>query len=250
MTGINNAGVTVGFYADSNGATTPNFIGFVDQGGTFTAVSDPSTPTGVPATNQLLGVNDSGVAAGFYVDAMGNSQGYIYNIGAANFTPITLPAADGATSFTATGINNAGEVVGFYVDAAGDTIGFLDNAGTFTNFEATGSTNTMFLGINNGGNAVGVYMDASGVNNGFVYNTMAGTYQTVDDPLGVGANGGTTINGINDHDQLVGFYGNAAGNTIGLLANRVPEPSVLALLATGLALMFMGSIKVLGRSIA
>ena len=38
VTGINNGGVTVGFYADSNGATVPNFFGFVDNGGTFTQV--------------------------------------------------------------------------------------------------------------------------------------------------------------------------------------------------------------------
>ena len=38
VTGINNGGVTVGFNADSNGATVPNFFGFVDNGGTFTQV--------------------------------------------------------------------------------------------------------------------------------------------------------------------------------------------------------------------
>src|ERR1039457_3102935 len=31
VTGINNAGTTVGFWADSNGATAPNFFGFVNQ---------------------------------------------------------------------------------------------------------------------------------------------------------------------------------------------------------------------------
>src|ERR1039458_1580774 len=64
--GINNGGVTVGFYADSNGATTPNFFGFVDQGNTFTQVNDPNTTGTGPTTNQLLGVNDNGTAAGFY----------------------------------------------------------------------------------------------------------------------------------------------------------------------------------------
>jgi hypothetical protein len=76
VTGINNGGTTVGFYADSNGATTPNFIGFVDQGGVFTAVKDPSTPSPGPTTNQLLGVNDSDIAAGFFTDAGGNNEGY------------------------------------------------------------------------------------------------------------------------------------------------------------------------------
>jgi hypothetical protein len=37
----------------------------------------------------------------------------------------------------------------------------------------------------------------------------------VDDPHGVGT---TTINGVNDFGQLVGFYVDANGNTDGLLA--------------------------------
>ncbi|HEV8040962.1 MAG TPA: hypothetical protein VGP62_18960 [Bryobacteraceae bacterium] len=236
VTGINNTGTTVGFYADSNGATTPNFIGFVDQSGTFTAVQDPSTPVVPSSLNQLLGVNDGNVAAGFYQDALGNSHGYTYNIGTASFNNFLLPSGDNALSFAATGINNAGTVVGFFTNLGGTTEGFVDNGGTFTNFLALGSNNTMFLGINNNGDAVGVYQDGSGFNHGFVYSIASGTYQSVDDPNAVFLNGGTTINGINDKGDLVGFYGDANGNTIGLLANPVPEPSYLSvLLLAGLA---------------
>ena len=106
-------------------------------------------------------MNDNGVAAGFYVDAGGNSHGYVYNISTPGFTEISLPGADGATSFAATGINNAGEVIGFFLNGT-VTEGFQDNGGTFKNFEATGSTNTIFLGINNNGQVVGVYQDGGG----------------------------------------------------------------------------------------
>ena len=239
VTGINNTGTTVGFYADSNGATTPNFIGFVDQSGTFTAVQDPSTPVVPASLNQLLGVNDANVAAGFYQDALGNFHGYTYNIGTASFDNLLLPSGDNASSFAATGINNAGMVVGFFTNLSGTTEGFIDNGGTFTNFLATGSNNTMFLGINNNGDAVGVYQDGSGFNHGFVYSIASGTYQSVDDPNAVLLNGGTTINGINDKGDLVGFYGDANGNTIGLLATPVPEPRYISVLLLA-ALAFAG----------
>ncbi len=43
-----------------------------------------------------------------------------------------------------------------------------------------------------------------------------GGFTTVDDPHGAGTT--TTINGVNDRGQVVGFYTDAAGNTDGMLA--------------------------------
>jgi hypothetical protein len=245
VTGLNNTGTTVGFYADSNGANTPNFLGFVDKGGTFTGVTDPNTPGTGPTTNQLLGVNDSNIAVGFYIDGSGNAQAYSYNIGTMAFTPITLPSADSAVMTTAAGINNAGEIAGFFMNAGGTTEGFIDNNGTFTLFEVPGSNNTMFLGINNQGQAVGVYQDGNGFNNGLVYNIASGTYQTVNDPNAVLANGGTVINGLNDNGQIVGFYGDVNGNTIGFIATAIPEPSTLGF--AGIGLLALGTIRRLLR---
>jgi len=230
VVGINNTGASVGFWSNTNTGMDANF-GFTDVGGTFTSVNDPSTPsTGLPV-NQLLGINDNGVAAGFYVDGGGNPQGYLYSLASQTFTPVTVM---GAGNSTATGINNAGVISGFYNNGTSD-VAFIDNAGSFSFFQAFGDS-TQFFGINNTGYAVGTYQDGTGQFHGVLYNIAAQSFQSIDDPFAAsGAGNGTTLNGINDQDQLVGFYANADGNTIGLLATSIPEPATFALL--GLALL-------------
>jgi len=118
----------------------------------------------------------------------------------------------------------------------GNTHGFIDNGGTFTNFNDpnVGTTiNTMFLGLNNDGLVVGSYLDAAGLTNGLVYNVLSNSWLTVDDPLASATAAfnvtGTTINGINDLGDLVGFYSDGT-NVNGLLATPTPEPSTLIVL--------------------
>ena len=237
--GINNAGTTVGFSVDTNGTNT----GFVHNGGTFTTpVVDPNTPATGPAspsTNQLLGLNNNNQAAGFYINSNGNAQGYVYNISTKAFTPVT---PTGATASTATGINNAGDVSGFLTNAAGNTEGYYFNGSTFTEFEVPGSTNTGFFGLNNKGLVVGYYVDASGLTNGLVYDVLTGTWSTVNDPNASATAAfnvtGTTINGINDAGQLVGFFSDGT-HVNGLLATPTPEPASFALMGLG-ALLVLG----------
>ena len=231
VTGLNNIGTTVGFWSDTNmGVGMDNNFGFVNLGVSFINVNNPGTGTTPPVVNQLLGVNDGNIAVGFFTDAAGDTHGYTYNIASNTFSAnIDDPNAVGNT--TAAAINNAGQIAGFYTDAAGDSHGFIDIGGTFTTLDAAGAMNTSLLGLNNLGEAVGFDVDAAGLMHGIVCNTSTLACMEVDDPNGIGT---TTFNGVNDKGQIVGFYVNGNDNTIGLLANPVPEPSMFLLVSVGL----------------
>jgi hypothetical protein len=229
VTAINNIGTTVGFWSNTNnGPPNDANFGFTDVNGSFTNVNNPNTPATTPSFNQLLGVNDSNVAVGFYTDAAGNNHGYTYDIATQAFSAnINDP---NGTSTTAAAINNAGQIAGFYVGADGNTHGFVDIGGNFMTIDMQGATDTSLLGLNDLGEAVGFDMTGT-VMHGIVCTISTGACTEVDDPFGIGT---TTFNGVNDKGQIVGFYVDGAGNTIGLLADPVPEPASLALLAVGL----------------
>jgi len=213
VTGINNSGVTVGFWVDGQGG---NF-GFVDHNGHFTSVTDPNT-TSTPRFNQLLGINDHNIAVGFYNDANGKSHGYTYNVSTGSFHPVTLPVA--ADSITATGINNRGDISGFYT-SNGATSGFLLTHAGFRQLSFGSGNTTQALGVNQADEVVGSYLDGTGATHGFIWSH--GNLTTIDDPKTVhGPTGMTVVNGLNNRGQLVGFYLDSAGNTDGMLVQGQP----------------------------
>jgi len=212
VVGINNIGDTAGFWVAGNGTNH----GFVRWNGVFENFSDPKTPHAAGSVNQLLGVNDNGVAVGFYNDAAGNSHAYQVNQATGVFTAIKIP---GAVSALATGINKAGYITGIATDAAKVTTSWLRSpAGQLTTFGFPGGSGTQAFGINPQKQIVGSYLDGHGVMHGFVLTSPQGPkshWQSIDDPNGVGS---TVVNGINGAGDLVGFYTDAAGNTDGMLA--------------------------------
>ena len=208
VTAINNKGDTAGFWVNPHGTNA----GFIEWNGVFTSYVDPLTPAGRGSVNQLLGINDSGIAVGFYNDVNGNSHAYMVNQATGVFTKIPHQGR----STVATGINDAGAVVGFDT-TAGVTSSFLIENGVVSRFQFPGGSETEAFGINQSDQIVGSYLDGAGVMHGFVLDhpTSTAKWHSIDDPNGVGS---TVINGENDAGDLVGFYTDGAGNTDGMLA--------------------------------
>jgi hypothetical protein len=221
VTGENNRGVTVGFWSNTNmGVGKDANFGWVDVHGRFRTADYPTGSPATPPVDQLLGVNDRDIAVGFYADANGTNHGYEYNINTNTYRSVVDPNAPSA-SLTAAAINDRGDVAGVYTNPAnGNTDGFLLSHGRLTDLTVPGSSSTMALGVNNFDEVVGVFVPSSDANalEGFTWTPQHG-FTTVNDPNGMNdGNLTTTINGVNDFGQVVGFYVDANGNTDGFTA--------------------------------
>jgi hypothetical protein len=136
--GINNNGLVVGFYVGTDGNDHGfkfNLAAAVNGTGTGTAIADPTiTPVETGATfvfSQILGVNDQGIAVGYYGDSTLSQHGFIYNTNTGAYTFLDDPNEgfnNGVEVTQITGINNSGEITGFYTDANGLAHGFVATA--------------------------------------------------------------------------------------------------------------------------
>jgi hypothetical protein len=220
VTGLNDTGVTVGFFSTQNNANlSNNNFGWYNSGGHFHEVNFPTGTPANPPVDQLLGVNNHDVAVGFFTNAAGQNRGYTYNINARKFSRVLPPGATNSNlgaSLSATAINDRGDVAGFYNKTATQVDAFLKlSSGRFITLAFPKAAMTQAFGVNGSDEVVGSYTTGTGnaaVTHGFIWQN--GTFASVD----IGGASATTINGINDEGDLVGFYTDAKGNTDGLLA--------------------------------
>ena len=237
ITAVNGNGATfTGYTYPTNLGVPFDFqFGFYEKGGVFTMVNNPKTPDcgtpgacdpGVITENQLIGVNNSNLAVGFYNDTHGDSHGYTFDIATKTFSAdINDPLA---VSTVTAAINNSDEIAGFFTDAGGVVHGFIDNGGVFSTVDPAGSTETQLLGLNDKGIADG-FAVIGGVQHGILFDSMTDTFSILDPP----GSTATTLNGLNDAGKVVGFFVDAAGNTDGTLGTPVPEPTTWVMILAG-----------------
>ena len=180
---------------------------------TFTTLDDQADPT----FNQLLGINNNGVIAGYFGSgASGHpNKGYTLSkpYGQGNYTNENFP---GSVQTQVTAINNKGFTAGFWVDGKGNNFGFVEWNGVFTSYKnphtGAGTVNQL-LGLNDKGIAVGFYTDANGVNHAYKLNQGTGKFTAIVPPGGNNA----LATGINDNGDIVGFLTASNGSTVSFL---------------------------------
>lgn len=187
------------------------------QAATYTYVSldNPKAYNGLGGGTYATGINSNGQVAGYYLDAAGNTHGFVYTAG--TWTTLDNPNASdcldsivstATTTTLATGINDSGQVVGNYSNCATGSHGFIYNGSTWITLDdPDGVGSTYASGINNNGQVTGYYLDAAGMH-GFIYSD--GNYTILDEPnTPLSSFGGTAATGINDSGQVAGYFGSA-----------------------------------------
>lgn len=168
-------------------------------------------------------INNVGDIVGYYYSGSGFAHGFIDHRG--SYTTLDAPAAGSTVQREtfATGINSAGNVVGYVVDSSsGLDHGFLYTGGEYLALpDAPSSISTAPVGINDAGQIAGNYRDdIFGGSYGFIYDH--GAFVTIDDPLAVHTpdfrgGHGTTLTGMNNLGQAIGYYYDSSGETQGFL---------------------------------
>jgi probable HAF family extracellular repeat protein len=209
VTSLNSTKQIAGYYVTRQGW----IFGFTYNNGIWTSYKDPQTRSSSNVT-ELLGINESGLAVGFYTDQSGVNHGFELDETTGKFHGISPP---GGVSVTATAINGKGDIVGYMTTSKGTTESFLLKGGSYTVFSYPHETNTQALGLNWQDQIVGSYQEGS-VTHGFVLSDplTSQQWQSVDEPK---AHGYTVLTCIQNHEYIVGYYIDSSKHYNGFLAS-------------------------------
>jgi hypothetical protein len=177
---------------------------------------------GDPNFNQLLGINDHDIIAGYFGDGtVVFNNGYVLvpntHYSVENFAG-TPPAGHTITQTQAIGINNneVPLIVGFWADQNGLQFGWEDVQGVFTTIldpnATAGSGNQNLLGANDLNEAAGFWTDSAGNEHGFIVHLASNPLKFIEIPPTL-FNGAvaTQASGINDRNQVCGFWADKNG---------------------------------------
>jgi uncharacterized membrane protein len=206
--GINNKGVIVGDYVDSNGTQH----GMILAGQKLTRVDRPDCAKTHYAGIAFYGINSAGVAAGGCTNKSGTQIGFTYANG--KFTDIKIKSA---TALNAYGINDKGAVVGYYVNSSGiQQHGFLLVGSKLTRLDPPGVIySATAWGINNKGVITVLGVNSNGTWVSFTTGDKGKTYKPFHAPREDGF--GTFIREINNKGDILGSYVDAKDFIHGVL---------------------------------
>jgi hypothetical protein len=152
-------------------------------------------------------INRQGAIAGAVLTQTAR-EGFVRSAGGKLGTPFADPDAVSGVYTQATGINQSGVVCGYYFGDDADLHGFFRSGPTFTTYDAPGGVNTEILAINDAGDFAGQY--ASNTYVAFV--NIDGAVTMINVP---GEKTTDLVSGINNADDVVGWYEDANGVTHG-----------------------------------
>jgi hypothetical protein len=210
VTSLNNSKTFAGWYLNNKNQT----FGFTEWQHIFTTYQEPHTRGGSAQVTEILGIEDDGLAVGYYKDSTQILHPFELNTVTGKFTGITVP---GAVNSVATGINGKGDIVGWLSLTSGITEGWMLKGGVFTFFTYPTSVATSPTGINWTDDIVGSYTDALSNTHGFLLTNVLTSqlWQQIDEP---NAQGETVVTSVNNHHAMVGFYKDSTGNLNGFMA--------------------------------
>jgi hypothetical protein len=157
--------------------------------------------------SQMGGIDDSGRIV--YTSQQGsNFVGTIFDPSTNSTTNFSDPSA---TQYTfANGISgNGNNIAGYYLNSSSNQLGFLKSGNSYSNVIPTPHNQIYVWDVNNAGDMIGL---SSCCRSGVNFLDKNGVFTTIFDPLGSPSNG--EANGLNDLDQVVGWYDDGSGGPI------------------------------------